>query len=64
MFRLNSYSSRRIVRMAAVLSLPFLAGGCALWDRDNWTLDRYRDERAVEIDQRLSADEPAVKSPF
>jgi hypothetical protein len=38
--------------------------GCAMWDAERWNVDRYRDERAVDIDQRLSSDEPIVKNPF
>jgi hypothetical protein len=38
--------------------------GCAMWDKDRWNVDRLRDERAVDIDQRLSNDEPIVKNPF
>jgi hypothetical protein len=38
--------------------------GCAPWNRDRWNLDRYRDERAVDIDHRLGQSEPIVKNPF
>jgi len=57
------HSNRRTVAVAAILSLV-LTSGCAMWDRDRWDLSRYRDERAVDIDQRLSSDEAVVKSPF
>jgi hypothetical protein len=50
--------------MAAILSLLILTGGCALWHKDHWNLDRYRDERAVDIEQRLERSEPIVKNPF
>jgi hypothetical protein len=50
--------------MAVILSLPLFAGGCAVWDNDRWNLDRYRDERAVDIEQRLERNEPIVKNPF
>jgi hypothetical protein len=38
--------------------------GCAFFDRDRWNLDRYRDERAVDIDHRLDTAEPIVQNPF
>jgi hypothetical protein len=50
--------------MAAILSLPMLISGCALFDKDRWNIDRYRDQRAVDIDQRLERTQPIVKNPF
>jgi hypothetical protein len=50
--------------MAAVILLLVPAAGCASWNRAGWNLDRYRDERAVDIDHRLDRAEPIVKSPF
>lgn len=47
-----------------MLLLLASAAGCALWDRDRWNLDRYRDERAVDIDHRLEHAEPVVQNPF
>jgi hypothetical protein len=38
--------------------------GCAMFDTDRWQLDRYRDERAVDIDRRLSEDVPIGQNPF
>jgi hypothetical protein len=35
-----------------------------MWDRETWNVDRLRDDRAVDIDERLSSDEPIVKNPF
>ena len=35
--------------------------GCA---SGSWNLDRYRDERATDIEDRLTRDEPIVKNPF
>jgi hypothetical protein len=37
---------------------------CALWDKDRWNPERYRDERAVDIEKRLERTEPIVKNPF
>jgi hypothetical protein len=56
----------RAASLAAILFLFLLAtaGGCALFDKDKWNLDRYRDERAVDIEHRLDRSEPIVKNPF
>jgi hypothetical protein len=64
LLRFTLHSNLRIGSMAVMLSLLFLLGGCALWNRDRWNLDRYRDERAVDIEQRLERSEPIVKNPF
>jgi hypothetical protein len=64
LFTLTIHSNRRFLTVAGILSLVILAGGCAMWDRDRWDLSRYRDERALDIDQRLSSEEAVVKSPF
>jgi hypothetical protein len=46
------------------------ASGCSLWYRtkeslkENLNPDKYRDERAADIDRRLSAPDPIVNSPF
>lgn len=50
--------------MAALL-LPLLAAsGCAMFHKDFWSMDRYRDERAVDVDHRLEHSQPNVKNPF
>jgi hypothetical protein len=64
LYRAWLHSNRRNVWLAAVVALPILAGGCAVWDRNHWNLDHFRDERAVEIEQRLERTEPIVKNPF
>jgi hypothetical protein len=64
MCRLLHYSNRRALLMAVMLSLPLVASGCARWDQNLWNLDRFRDERAVDIEKRLERDEPIVKNPF
>jgi hypothetical protein len=56
--------SCRTACLAAALFLLATAGGCALFDKDKWNLDRYRDERAVDIEHRLDRKEPVVKNPF
>ena len=35
-----------------------------MFHKDFWDMDRYRDERAVDIDTRLNKNEPIVKNPF
>lgn len=50
--------------LAAVSGLLASAGGCGLWHPDRWSFDSLRDERAVEIEQHLSRDEPIVQNPF
>jgi hypothetical protein len=64
MYWLHLHSNRRALVAAVILSLPFLAGGCARWDKNLWNLDRYRDEQAIDIEKRLERDEPIVKNPF
>jgi len=41
-----------------------LAGGCAAWDTERWSIDRLCDERSLDIEQRLSREKPIVQSPF
>jgi len=57
--------SMRWVRFMFLVVLPTLAlAGCAMFDVERWNLDRYRDERAVDIDRRLSEDVPIGQNPF
>jgi hypothetical protein len=58
------HSTCRVAAVAATFALLGSAAGCALWDKDRWNLDRYRDERAVDIEHRLERSEPIVKNPF
>lgn len=51
-------STIRHLAIAALLAVPL---GCA---SDAFSLDRYRDERAMDIENRLTRNEPVVKSPF
>jgi hypothetical protein len=49
----------------AALLLPLIAmGGCALFHKETWDINRYRDSRAADIDHRLDSSEPIVKNPF
>jgi hypothetical protein len=57
--------------LAASLFTAFaVAPGCSTWNRtkekiaENLNMDKYRDNRAVDIDQRLSSPDPIVKNPF
>jgi hypothetical protein len=63
---LRFYHPLLAFRLAAVgpLLLLGLSSGCALWEPQRWNLDRYRDERAVDIEQHLSRDKPVVANPF
>ena len=54
----------RVLFLLCVAALLVPAGGCALWDRSTWDLSKYRDERASDIDQRLSKTKPIVQNPF
>ena len=50
--------------MAAIALLAVSTAGCAFFQKDTWSLYRLRDERAVDIEQRLERTEPIVKNPF
>jgi hypothetical protein len=57
----------RIKRDVFLLGLGFVlsfACGCSLWSADRWQLDRFRDERAVDVEQKLSRTKPIVENPF
>ena len=58
--------SCRLVALAVVAAPLILLGGCRMWNfqKDFWNMDRYRDERAVDIDTRLNKNVPIVKNPF
>jgi len=58
------YFTHRVCSLAAI-ALPLVsAGGCALLDKDTWNWERYRDDRAYDIDHRLEKSDTGVKSPF
>ena len=58
------HSSRRTLAAAAIVLFVGQVGGCAFFEKENWNLDRYRDERAVDIEKRLERAEPIVQNPF
>jgi hypothetical protein len=51
---------RPLILIVAVVSLT----GCAVFDMEKWDPNRLRDDRAVDIDRRLSEDRPIVQNPF
>lgn len=58
------YFTHRVCCLAAI-ALPLLStGGCALLDKDTWNWEKYRDDRAYDIDHRLEKSDTGVKSPF
>jgi hypothetical protein len=56
--------SCRLAALAAFVAALLSLGGCAMFHQDFWSMDRYRDERAVDIDSRLNKNETIVKNPF
>jgi hypothetical protein len=64
MIRHAFHFTRRLSCLAAVLLPLASVGGCALWNKDVWNPNNYRDERAVDIDHRLEKPAPIVKNPF
>jgi hypothetical protein len=69
-FRRRTLSGRwfhfscRLAALAAILAPLLSLSGCAMFHKDFWSVERYRDERAVDIDSRLNKKEPIVKNPF
>jgi hypothetical protein len=61
-----SYFSRHLVVVAVIATPAALLGGCGVmkYQKDFWNVDRYRDERAVDIDHRLEKSDTGVKNPF
>jgi hypothetical protein len=62
--RLAQHSIVRRIAVAGLLCLPVFFTGCALFNADRWNLDRYRDERAVDIEENLARKKPIVADPF
>jgi hypothetical protein len=58
------HSNRRLACLAVSAALFVPGGGCALFKAENWNPNKYRDQRAVDIEKRLDSDEPIVKNPF
>jgi hypothetical protein len=56
-----------IQRTGRLLCLALALGslsGCAMFDWDKWNPETYRDDRARDIDSRLSEDRSIVQNPF
>jgi hypothetical protein len=49
--------------LAAILAVVTTAG-CASWNLDRFSLNKLRDDRAVDIDKRLEGTKPIVVNPF
>ena len=56
--------TRRVCYVAAVVLAPCLVAGCSAWSANRWDIDTLRDERVVEIEQRLTHDRTIVENPF
>lgn len=52
------------LRLACLGALLGALSGCALWKAEMWDLNRLRDDRARDIDSRLSEDRSFVQNPF
>ena len=49
---------------AALLAGALILAGCARWQSRKFDFSQLRDDRAVELDHRLSKARPAVQYPF
>jgi hypothetical protein len=58
------HRSRFCCAAVAIVILLGLPAGCALWNPEVWNLDRYRDERSLDIEKHLSREKPIVANPF
>ena len=58
--------SCRVLTLAAIVAPIISLGGCRMmnFQKDFWNVERYRDERAVDVDTRLQKNVPIVKNPF
>jgi hypothetical protein len=63
-FRHRLHSICRRGCLAAMLVLLVSASGCARWKLEDFSLNRLRDDRAVDIDHRLEGTKPIVVNPF
>jgi hypothetical protein len=53
-----------IGRMGCLAMVLGPLAGCAMWNAEKWNPANYRDERAADIDGRLSSRAPIVNNPF
>ncbi len=64
MFRHTIHSNCRKPFLAAILGTVAFTGGCARWSLEDFSLNKLRDDRAVDIDNRLEGTKPIVVNPF
>jgi hypothetical protein len=48
----------------AVILVSVTISGCASWNLDRFSINKLRDDRAVDIDKRLEGTKPIVVNPF
>ena len=53
-----------VARVSCLAIVLGLVSGCALFNKETWNLERFRDDRARDIDARLSEDRTIVQNPF
>ena len=63
-FGYSLHSIYRKACMAAALALLAISPGCARWTLDDISINKLRDDRAVDIDKRLEGTKPIVVNPF
>lgn len=54
-------SCKRLLQRLIPTILMASSLGCA---SESWNLEQYRDDRAVDIEDRLTREDPIVKNPF
>ncbi len=55
---------RRQALVSGFIAAAIACSGCGLWKPDVWNVDRYRDDKALDIEKRLNRDKPIVANPF
>jgi hypothetical protein len=63
-FPASHHSNFRGAGAAGLVLLLALTSGCALFKAESWDLDRFRDERSVDIEHNLSREKPIMANPF
>jgi hypothetical protein len=63
-FRHWFHSNCRLAWMAAAVIVLAAIAGCANWNPERFSINRLRDERAVDVDRRLDNAKPIVANPF
>lgn len=60
----RTHSSPRALPLAVVALAGMCIAGCAQWRSERFNWNRYRDQRAQDIDTRLSETNSSVRNPF